>query len=181
MLGTSQKMQDVFATVRKVATTDVPVLITGESGTGKELVAQAIHRLSMRRNGPFVVINCGAIPETLLESELFGHEKGSFTGAHIQRKGRIELADKGTLFLDEIGELSASAAGEDPAIPSGADHRARRRARAAPGGRARDRGHEPRPQAGHGRREVPGGPLFPHRCRLGGTARPSRSETAMPC
>jgi DNA-binding NtrC family response regulator len=106
MLGTSPKMQDVFATVRKVATTEVPVLITGESGTGKELVALAIHRLSTRKNGPFVVINCGAIPETLLESELFGHEKGSFTGAHVQRKGRIELADKGTLFLDEIGELS---------------------------------------------------------------------------
>jgi two-component system, NtrC family, response regulator len=106
MLGSSPKIQDVFATVRKVATTDVPVLIMGESGTGKELIAQAIHRLSSRKNGPFIVINCGAIPENLLESELFGHEKGAFTGAHIQRKGRIELADKGTLFLDEIGELS---------------------------------------------------------------------------
>ncbi len=106
MLGTSMRMQEVFATVRKVATSEVPVLITGESGTGKELIAQAIHRLSSRRSGPFVVINCGAIPETLLESELFGHEKGAFTGAHIQRKGRIESADRGTLFLDEIGELS---------------------------------------------------------------------------
>lgn len=106
MLGTSAKMQDVFAAVRKVATTDVPVLISGESGTGKELIAQAIHRLSVRRDSPFVVINCGAIPETLLESELFGHEKGAYTGAHIQRKGRIEAAHKGTLFLDEIGELS---------------------------------------------------------------------------
>jgi len=106
MLGTSPQVQDVFATVRKVATTDAPVLITGESGTGKELVAQAIHRLSSRKEGPFIVINCGAIPETLLESELFGHEKGAFTGAHIQRKGRIEAARGGTLFLDEIGELS---------------------------------------------------------------------------
>jgi two-component system NtrC family response regulator len=106
MLGTSPKMQDVFSTVRKVATSDVPVLITGESGTGKELIAMAVHRLSRRRTGPFVVINCGAIPETLLESELFGHEKGAFTGAHVQRKGRIEAADQGTLFLDEIGELS---------------------------------------------------------------------------
>ena len=106
MLGTSPQMQGVFATVRKVATTEVPVLITGESGTGKELVARAIHRLSERKDEPFVVINCGAIPETLLESELFGHEKGSFTGAHMQRKGRIEAAQAGTLFLDEIGELS---------------------------------------------------------------------------
>ncbi|MBK7552753.1 MAG: PEP-CTERM-box response regulator transcription factor [Syntrophaceae bacterium] len=106
MLGTSARMQEVFATVRKVSSTDVPVLITGESGTGKELVAQAIHRQSQYRNGPFVVINCGAIPENLLESELFGHEKGAYTGAHVQRKGRFELADGGTLFLDEIGELS---------------------------------------------------------------------------
>ncbi len=106
MLGTSPKMQEVFATVRKVATTEAPVLITGESGTGKELVAHGIHRLSLRKGNPFVVINCGAIPETLLESELFGHEKGAFTGAHMQRKGRIEAAKDGTLFLDEIGELS---------------------------------------------------------------------------
>lgn len=106
MLGTSPKMQEVFTAIRKVAATEVPVLITGESGTGKELVAHAIHGQSARKGGPFVVINCGAIPENLLESELFGHEKGSFTGAHIQRKGRIEAAHGGTLVLDEIGELS---------------------------------------------------------------------------
>jgi two-component system NtrC family response regulator len=108
MLGTSPKIQEVFATVRKVANADVPVLITGESGTGKELVAKAIHRQSQYRRGPFVVINCGAIPVNLLESELFGHEKGAYTGAHMQCKGRFELADGGTLFLDEIGELSLS-------------------------------------------------------------------------
>jgi len=106
MLGTSQKMQEVFAAIRKLAMVDIPVLITGESGTGKELVAHAIHRLSERREGPFVVINCTAIPETLLESKLFGHEKGAITGAHNRRKGRVELARKGTLFLDEIGDLT---------------------------------------------------------------------------
>jgi len=106
MLGTSPQMQSVFNLIRRVATTDAPVLILGESGTGKERAAMAIHRSSPRKDGPFVPINCSAIPETLLESELFGHEKGSFTGAHAQRKGRIESADGGTLFLDEIGEIS---------------------------------------------------------------------------
>ena len=105
MLGTSVQMQQVFTSIRKVATTDAPVLLLGESGTGKEMAALAVHRRSARKNGPFVAINCSAIPETLLESELFGHEKGSFTGAHVQRKGRIEAASGGTLFLDEIGEL----------------------------------------------------------------------------
>jgi len=106
MIGSSPAMQPVFETIRKVATTDTPVLVTGETGTGKELAARAIHRLSQRRDGPFIAINCGAIPENLLEAELFGHEKGAFTDAHAQRKGRVELAQGGTLFLDEVGELS---------------------------------------------------------------------------
>jgi two-component system NtrC family response regulator len=105
MLGTSPQMQAAFALIRKVAGTDAPVLLLGESGTGKEMAAAAIHRRSARNTGPFVAINCNAIPESLLESELFGHEKGAFTGAHIQRKGMIETASGGTLFLDEIGEL----------------------------------------------------------------------------
>src|SRR5436190_8079119 len=106
MLGTSPQMQAVFAFIRKVAVTNAPVLLLGESGTGKEMAAAAIHRRSTRKDGPFVAINCNAIPENLLESELFGHEKGAFTGAHIQRKGMMETASGGTLFLDEIGELS---------------------------------------------------------------------------
>jgi len=108
MIGSSAQMQKVFATIEKVSNTDAPVLISGESGTGKELVARAIHKRSSRNSGPFIAINCGAIPENLLESELFGHEKGAFTGAHMQRQGRIEMAQGGTLFLDEIGELSAA-------------------------------------------------------------------------
>jgi len=108
MLGKCARMQSVFEDIRKVAATDAPVLISGESGTGKELAARAIHRLSARRVRPFVAINCSAIPENLLESELFGHEKGAFTGAHIQREGRLEMVQGGTLFLDEIGELPAA-------------------------------------------------------------------------
>lgn len=105
LLGAGATMQTVFTTIRKVATSDAPVLILGESGTGKEMTARAIHQRSPRKNGPFVAINCSAIPESLIESELFGHEKGAFTGAHMQRKGRVEMAAGGTLFLDEIGEV----------------------------------------------------------------------------
>jgi two-component system NtrC family response regulator len=105
VIGESTSMRSIFETIRKVATTDAPVLILGESGTGKEMAAKAIHQRSNRKTGAFVAINCGAIPETLLEAELFGHEKGAFTGAHVQRKGRIETAEGGTLFLDEIGEI----------------------------------------------------------------------------
>jgi len=105
MVGCCSEMLAVFATIRKVAASNAPVLITGESGTGKELVAGAIHEASQRRKAPFVAINCGAIPENLLESELFGHEKGAFTGAHLTVQGRLQYAQRGTLFLDEIGEL----------------------------------------------------------------------------
>ena len=108
MVGTSSMMQGVFALLRKVAVTTAPVLLLGESGTGKEVAALAIHRQSSRKDGPFIAINCNGIPENLLESELFGHEKGAFTGAHIQRKGLIETAAGGTLFLDEIGDLPSS-------------------------------------------------------------------------
>ncbi len=105
LVGNCEPMQAVFHIIRRVAPSDVPVLITGESGTGKELVARAIHRQSQRKDAAFVAINCSAIPDTLIESELFGHEKGAFTGAAQQRKGRIEHAQGGTLFLDEIGDI----------------------------------------------------------------------------
>jgi DNA-binding NtrC family response regulator len=105
MVGTSQPMQQVFSVIRQVAPSKAAVLVAGESGTGKELVARAIHQLSNRRGGPFVAINCAAMPETLMESELFGHEKGAFTGALERRAGCFELAQHGTLLLDELAEM----------------------------------------------------------------------------
>jgi DNA-binding NtrC family response regulator len=106
MVGESEPMQRMYSLVEMVADSDVTVLLTGESGTGKELVARAIHHKSHRANGPFVTLNCGALPENLFESELFGYEKGAFTGALMNKMGRFELADGGTLLLDEVGELS---------------------------------------------------------------------------
>jgi DNA-binding NtrC family response regulator len=106
IIGRHPRMQAIFEIIRRVARTSATVLITGESGTGKELVAEAIHRLSPRRPARFVPVHCGAIPEELLESEMFGHERGAFTGATSSRIGRFKLADQGTIFLDEIGEMS---------------------------------------------------------------------------
>jgi DNA-binding NtrC family response regulator len=108
LVGASQVMRQVYTTIEQVASSTVSVLITGESGTGKEIVAQTIHQLSPRAAHPFVAINCSAIPETLMESELFGHEKGAFTGAITRREGCFELANTGTLFLDEIAEMPAA-------------------------------------------------------------------------
>ena len=109
IIGSCAAMQELFGKVRKVAPTDSTVLIQGESGTGKELVARALHNLSARASAPLISVNCAAIPETLIESELFGHEKGAFTGANASRTGLVEAADGGTLFLDEIGELPLEA------------------------------------------------------------------------
>jgi two-component system response regulator PilR (NtrC family) len=106
MIGKSRTMQEIYILIEKVATTDSTVLITGESGTGKEMAARAVHALSPRRDGQFVSINCAALPENLLESELFGHTRGSFTGAVTDKKGMFEAATRGTLFLDEVGEMS---------------------------------------------------------------------------
>ncbi len=109
MIGQCTQMQQIFDWVRKVAPTDASVLVLGESGTGKELVARAVHERSKRRGGPLIAVNCAAIPDTLIEAELFGHEKGAFTGAVGSRQGLVEAADGGTLFLDEIGELPLAA------------------------------------------------------------------------
>src|SRR5208283_2538528 len=106
LIGECPAIQSLRSIIRRVAETDLAVLITGENGTGKEVVAQSIHYLSRRRGHPFIALNCAAIPETLAESELFGHEKGAFTDAHESRPGKFELASGGTLFLDEIGDLS---------------------------------------------------------------------------
>jgi len=108
IIAKSSKMQQVIEVIKVVAKSNATVLITGESGTGKELVARAIHSQSYRKDKPFIAVSCAALPESLLESELFGHEKGAFTGAHVQRRGKFEIANRGTLFLDEIGEMSAN-------------------------------------------------------------------------
>ncbi|MBW7957713.1 MAG: sigma-54-dependent Fis family transcriptional regulator [Deltaproteobacteria bacterium] len=108
IVGRSEKMNEIFEMIKVISQTDSTVLILGESGTGKEIVASAIHRNSPRKDGPYIKVSCAAIPETLLEAELFGYDKGAFTGAVKQKKGRFELADKGTIFLDEIGELAPS-------------------------------------------------------------------------
>ena len=108
IIAKSSKMQQIIEVIKTVAKSNASVLITGESGTGKELVARAIHSQSYRKDKPFVAVSCGALSETLLESELFGHEKGAFTGAHVQRNGKLEVANEGSLFLDEIGEMSAN-------------------------------------------------------------------------
>jgi transcriptional regulator with PAS, ATPase and Fis domain len=108
MIGSSPQMRQVYELVRRVADLSAPVLVTGESGTGKELIASAIHNLGSRSGRPYVAVSCGAIPETLIEAELFGHEKGAYTGSTAAREGYLERAGDGTLFLDEIGELSLS-------------------------------------------------------------------------
>ncbi|HVZ59542.1 MAG TPA: sigma 54-interacting transcriptional regulator, partial [Terriglobales bacterium] len=107
IFGVSHPMQVVRERLEKIAIANVPVLIEGESGTGKDIIARLLHVLSPWRDGPYVKVNCPAIPDTLLESELFGHEKGAFTGANDSRPGRVEMASRGTLFLDEISELES--------------------------------------------------------------------------
>ena len=132
LVGECPAMQEVYRSIGRVADKDVTVLILGESGTGKEVVARAIYNYSPRSQGRFLAINCAAIPEQLLKSELFGHEKGSFTGADRKRIGKFELCNDGTLFLDEIGDMTPLDADEDPPRSAGPDVRARWRQRDDP-------------------------------------------------
>ena len=154
-------MQAVYEQVAQVAPTNTTVLIRGESGTGKELVAHAIHYSSPRADKPFVKVSCGALPESLIESELFGYEPGAFTDARAQKKGRFELAHGGTLFLDEVGELSLVHPGEAAARAAGARVRAPGRRAADQGQRARHRRHQQGPGGGGAGGHVPRGPLLP--------------------
>ena len=163
IVGRSKVMQEIIRTAEVVAESRSTVLITGETGTGKELVARAIHDRSAQRTRPLVKVNCAAIPETLLESELFGHVRGAFTGAVTSRRGRFALADGGTIFLDEIATLIPGLQSkllrvlqEREFEPLGSDRTAARR-------RPRDRGHQPRPAPDGGGRQVPGGPVLPAR------------------
>ena len=181
MVGESYVMQQLREQIAMAAPTNGRVLIYGENGTGKELVARSVHSMSRRRNGPFIEVNCAAIPEELIESELFGHMKGAFTGAMADRRGKFELADGGTLFLDEIGDMSLKtqakvlrALQEQVVEPvGGASERA--------GGRSRARGDE----QGSARRDpagpVPRGPLLPaerHSDLRAAAARPARRHPA---
>ena len=180
IVGAQSGLQEVMERVDLVARSDTPVLILGETGTGKEVVARAIHRRSSRAGGPFLRVNCGALPQELIDSELFGHERGSFTGAVASRKGWFERADGGTLLLDEVGELTPGCAGAPAARAAGRQRPARRRPADADGGRARGRRHQPRP-AGHGRgRQLPRGPLVSHRGVSDPPARAARAAAGHP-
>ncbi len=161
MVGASAAMQRVREMIARVAPTDARVLLMGESGTGKELVASAIHRGSARRDRPFVRVNCAAIPRDLVESEMFGHEKGAFTGATERRIGRFELANTGTLLLDEVGDLGAEAQAKLLRAIEASEIERVGGGKSDQGGRAHHRRDEHGPRARRGRREVPRGSVPP--------------------
>ena len=163
LVGGSAAMTELREAIARVAPIPSPVLILGESGTGKELVARDLHRFGPQPRGPFVAINCAALPESLVESELFGHERGAFTGAVGTRKGAFEAAERGTLFLDEIGELPLRAAGQAAARAGGAAGHPARRQQGDRGRGARRRRDEPRPRGRGAGGPLPGGSLLPAR------------------
>ena len=156
VIGRSPAMQAVLDTVTRVAPLRTTVLLTGESGTGKEVIAKAIHYNSPRANGPLVAINCAAIPENLLESELFGHERGAFTDAHARKLGQFESAHSGTIFLDEIGEMNPATQAKLLRVLETGHVHPRRRLAAGHRRRARRRRHQPRPRQEHGRTAASG-------------------------
>ena len=170
IIGDDPTLRGVLQQLHRAAGTDATVLLEGESGTGKELFARALHAFSPRQDGPFIAINCAAIPETLLETELFGHEKGAFTGASARKPGRFEMAHRGHAVPRRDRRPAADAAGEDPARPRGEAVRARRRHPVAARGRARGGRHQPQPQGPRRRAAVPRRPLLPacrsSRCRF---------------
>ena len=161
LVGSSPPMQELYKSIGRIAPQDVTVLILGESGTGKELVARAIYQHSRRSQAPFLAINCAAIPEPLLESELFGHERGAFTGADRRRIGKFEQAHGGTVFMDEVGDMAAGHAGEAAAAVAGKAVRARRRQRHDSQRHPHHRRHQSRPGVLGRRRPFPPGPLLP--------------------
>ncbi len=161
IVGSSDALNYVLFRVGQVAPTDATVLILGETGTGKGMVANAIHGLSGRKDRPMITVNCAALPANLIESELFGREKGAFTGAHARQAGRFEVADKGTIFLDEIGELPLELQSKLLRVLQDGEFERLGSAKTTQGGRQGDRLDEPRPEGGGPRRAVPGGPLLP--------------------
>ena len=164
ILGTSGPMRLVYEQVSQVARTDTTVLIRGESGTGKELIAQAIHYNSLRAKRPFIKVSCAALPESLIESELFGYEKGAFTGAHATKKGRFELAEGGSLFLDEIGELNLATQIKLLRVHSGPRVRAVGRHQDDSRERAPDHGDPQGHRVGDSGRQLPRGSVLPPQC-----------------
>ena len=161
MVGESPALRQVWDAIKRAAPTNATVLLLGESGAGKELVARSIHRNSLRSRERFVQVNCAAIPEELIESELFGHEKGSFTGATEKQIGKFEQADKGTIFLDEVGDMSAKTQAKVLRVLQEGRGRAARLGADDQGGRPCDRRHEQGSRAGDREGHVPRGPLLP--------------------
>ena len=176
LIGKSRPMQEIYGKIEQVADSRTTVLITGESGTGKELVAKALHYNSGRRDRPFIALNCAALPETLIESELFGHEKGSFTDATARRVGQFELANSGTLFLDEIGDLSRHDAGQAAAGSARTRIHAHRRRTGHQSRRSHRRRDEQEPRGSGPERTVPRGSLLPNQCHRVVPAPASRSR-----
>ena len=179
IVGRSPRMSQIFRLIDRVSRTSSTVLVHGESGTGKELVARALHFTSARSTKRFLSVNCGAMPENLLESELFGHERGAFTGAVKDKRGLFEEADGGTLFLDEIGEMPADA-GQAAARAAGEDGAQGRRQPGGEGRRAHHRGHQPQPPGDDRGGDLPRGPLLPPQRHPGPPAAAARAPRGHP-